>query len=101
MHPASPERSLVLLICCCPSRALYFDKSEWKAVSHNYSELKKKGILDWERSDKMSEPSSSHKEKQLNAVSQEQIVKRTLNVRQMPVFLQCVSHGEAFFQVLR
>lgn len=49
----------------------------------------------------MSEPSSSHKEKQLNAVSQEQIVKRTLKVMQMPVILQCISHGEAFFQVLR
>lgn len=48
----------------------------------------------------MSEPCSSHKEKQLNAVSQEQTVKRTLNVIQMPVVLQCISHGEAFFQVL-
>lgn len=48
----------------------------------------------------MSEPSSSHKEKQLNAVSQEQIVKRTLNVMQMPVVLQCTLHGEEFFQVL-
>lgn len=47
-----------------------------------------------------SEPSSSHKQKQLNAVSQEQIVKRTLNVIQMPGVLQCISHGEAFFLVL-
>lgn len=44
----------------------------------------------------MSEPSSSHKEKQLNAVSQEQTVKRTLNVMQKPVALQCISHGEGF-----
>lgn len=43
-----------------------------------------------------SEPSSSHKEKQLKAASQEEIVKRTLIVMQISVFLQCTSHEEKF-----
>lgn len=45
----------------------------------------------------MSEPSSSHKEKWLKADSQEKTVKRTLNVMQMALVLQCISHGEKFF----
>lgn len=49
---------------------------------------------------KRTEASSSRKEKQLKAASQE-IVKRTLNVMQMSVFLQSISYGEKFLQVLR
>lgn len=75
-------------------------KVDGKPFSHNYSELKKK-FLDWEWSDKRSEPSSSHKEKQLKAASQEEIVTRTLNIMQLSVFLQCISHGENFLQFLR
>lgn len=60
-----------------------------------------KKFLDWEWSDKRSEPSSSHKEKQLKAASQEELVKRTLNVMLMSVFLQCISYGKKFLKVLR